>query len=330
MVYTFRFVKTRFHTGRIVLAWYAGDQEYGAGANINRGLTGYQFPPYSSSYAADRVVIDLKECKEYTFRVPFTHLHGALNQQGFSGVLVMYVVDPIKAPETVTPGVTVVVSASMAEPEFSGYTGLPFAPTQNQANVLFEPQSGILPLHQCTGEPVETFNTVTKRIAYRSVLRQPFALTLPDYTPNIVTPTAASAANVDVIDLVRSAYAFERGGMIVSTRPAAGLSKITMLYAGLSGNHIPRLTYAPADQATVSQATTDAIGVRAYVPRASIYPVAKCDHGGLTDVAGALREPSRIPPSVSASSDEYGRAVADDHAFFYFLGFPPMVRASLS
>lgn len=330
MVYTFRFIKTRFHTGRLVLAWYAGDNESGNGSNVNQGLTGYNFPPYSQSYVADRVTIDLKECNEYTFRVPYTHLHPALNQQGYCGLLVVYVIDPIKAPATVTPGVQVVVSASMADPAFSGYTGVPFAPTSNNTNNLFTPQSGVLNLHACTGEPVETFNTVTKRVAYRSTLRQPFSLTLPTYTPNIISPTSASAAQVDAIDIVRSAYAYERGGMIATTRPALGLTDTKLLFAGASDIFIPRITYAPDDQATVSQPAMDQIGTKAYVPRYSIYPVAKCDNGGISDVQGALRDPSRIPPSISATASQYGRAVADDHMFLYFLGFPPMVRASLS
>lgn len=330
MVYTFRFIKTRFHTGRLVLAWYAGDEEYGAGANINRGLTGYSYPPYTSSFSADRVTIDLKECNEYTFRVPFTHLQGALNQQGFSGVLCMYVIDPVKAPATVSPGVTVVVSASMAEPKFSGVTGLPFAPTSNRINNLFTPQSGVINLHANTGEPLETFNTIGKRLFYRTVLRQPFAQTLPTYTPNPTAPTAASAANVDLIDLIRSGYVYERGGMIVATRPNTGLDTMTMTLPGTAGGHIARMTFAGADLPTVSQTDTSNIGVRAYVPRYSVFPVAKCDAGGISDVAGALREPSRIPPAISATDDQYARAVADDHVFSYFVGFPPMVRASLS
>lgn len=330
MVYTFRFVKTKFHTGRIAIAWYSGDDQFGNASIVNVGAGSYQYPPYSQSFSADRVTIDLKECDEYTFRVPYSSLHPATNQQGFIGSLVMYVVDPIKSPATVTSGVTVVVSASMADPAFAGYTGLPFAPTGASANVLFSPQSGLDGLHASTAEPVETFNTVAKRMNYRTTVRQPYALTLPQYTPSVAAPTAVSSALVDMVDLVRSAYAYERGGMVVAARPTAGQDYIEMVPAGSSGAFIPRVTYHPLDSARVSQPTPDSVGVRAYVPRLSTTPVYKADNGGTADPAGALREPSRLPPSITVvtTAGSFGRAVADDHMFLYFLGFPGMVRGS--
>lgn len=330
MVYHFNFVKTRFHTGRIALVWVASDENSGATQVTNKGPAGFLYPPYGSTYSLDRVIIDLRECSEYTYRIPYTNTDAASPQQGTIGYLLMYVVDPVKAPDTVSSGVQVVVSASMAEPQFSGYNGLPFAPTGASASTLFSPQSG-LELSSVTGEPVETFNTIAKRLAFRSVYRQPFSETQPTYTPNITTPTAVSAANVDVIDLIRSAYAFERGGMVVCTKSSKP-PNVTMLPLGGTGVNIPRMTYHPEDQA-YAHTSAEASSTRAYVPRYAVTPVYKADHGGINLVDGAgYRETSRVPPAVTTSLTEgyHGRAVADDHQFHYFLGFPPVVRGSLT
>lgn len=330
MVYHFKFVKTRFHTGRIAIAWAASDSEGGATVVTNKGLTGHLFPPYQHSFSLDRVIIDLRECNEYTFRVPYTNQEGAAAQQGNIGVLCMYIVDPIRAPDTVQPGVQVVVSACMADCQFSEYNGLPFAPTSASASTLFSPQSGI-ELADVTGEPVETFNTLAKRIAFRTTYRQPFASTLPVYTPNITAPTAVSAVAVDVIDLVRSAYAFERGGMIVCTKETRP-SSLTLLPVGATGVNVPRMSFHPEDQA-YAHTTVEGETTRAYVPRYAVTPVYKTDHGGINLVDGSgYRETAVVPPAVTTTftSGYHGRAVADDHQFHFFLGFPPVVRGSLS
>lgn len=329
-VYNFKFVKTRFHTGRIAIAFAVRSD---AESVNNVGVSSYTYPTYDGSYTLDRVIIDLKECDEYEYVVKYTNNMPALAQAGVLGQLCMYVVDPIKSPETVTPGVTVVVSVSMRNVEFSGFTGTPFAPTQSTVNELFEPQSNRGPptLAATTGEPLETFNTVLKRHYVRSNLRQPYALTLPSYSPNIAAPTAVDASQVDLIDIVRSAYAFERGGMVVRALPTTGVSTVTYTSPSNVSDFFQRMTINPLDHPTAYYFDSARPVVKSYVPRFSVFPVYKADHGGIADAAGALREPSRLPGGISTTlSGAFSRAVADDHQFLYFLGFPPMVRGSLS
>lgn len=331
LVYHFKFVKTRFHTGRIAIAFAVLSD--GIAVN-NAGITSYSYPTYDGSYTLDRVIIDLKECNEYEYTVPYTNSMPALAQAAILGQLCMYVVDPIKSPATVTPGVTVIVSVSMRNAEFSGFTGTPYAPTQASANELFVPQSrrdtsGTLAA--TTGEPVETFNTVLKKHYVRPQVRQPYALTLPLYTPNITAPTAVDASEVDLIDIVRSAYAFERGGMVVRVLPTTGVSTVTYTSPSNVSAFFQRMSINPLDQPTAYYFDGARPVVKSYVPRFSVFPVYKADHGGLPDPAGALREPSRLPGAISTTlTGAFSRAVGDDHQFLYFLGFPAMVRGSLS
>jgi hypothetical protein len=331
MVYHFRFVKTRFHTGRIALTYAVEPDAYNAQA---RGVGGYFYPTYDGTYTLDRVLIDLKECDSYDMVVPYTNNMPALAQASPMGRISMYVVDPIKAPENVSPGVVVLVSVSMRNVEFSGLTGTPYAPTQVSTNALFEPQSrreegGTL--FAATGEPVETFNTVLKRHSVRTTLRQPYALTLPSYAPNTTAPTSVDASQVDLVDIVRSAFAFERGGMVVRVLPTSGVSAITYTSPSSSGEYFQRMTINPLDHPTAYYFDSARPVVKGYVPRFSVFPVYKADHGGLPDPQGAFREPSRLPGAISSTlTGAASRAVGDDHQFLYFVGFPAMVRGSLS
>lgn len=331
MVYHFRFIKTRFHTGRIALTFSVASDSFNTSA-VNPAA--HVFPTYDGTYTLDRVIIDLKECDSYDMVIPYTHNMPALAQANAMGRIAMYVVDPIKAPDTVSPGVVVVVSVSMRNAEFSGLTGTPFAPTQATANVLFEPQSrreDTGTLAATTGEPVETFNTVLKRHCVRTTFRQPYALTLPSYTPNVTAPTAVDASQVDLVDIVRSAYAFERGGMVIRALPTSGVSTITYTSPANSGTSFQRMTINPLDHPTAYYFDSARPVVKAYIPRFSVFPVYKADHGGIANVPAALREPSRLPGAVSTTlTGAISRAVADDHQFLYFIGFPAMVRGSLS
>lgn len=327
MIYHFRFIKTRFHTGRIALTFAVEPDAYGAEA---LGTNSYYYPTYDGTYTLDRVLIDLKECDSYDMVVPFTNNMPALAQANPMGRICMYVVDPIKAPENVTPGVVVLVSVSMRNVEFSGLTGTPYAPTQVTTNPLFEPQSrreGGGTLFAATGEPVETFNTVLKRHSVRTTLRQPYALTLPTYIPNTTAPTAVDASQVDLIDIVRSAFAFERGGMVVRVLPTSDVSTVTYTSPSNIGSFFQRMTVNPLDHPTAYYFDSARPVVKAYVPRLSVFPVYKADHGGIPSPQTALREPSRLPGGISSTlTGAASRAVGDDHQFLYFIGFPAMTR----
>jgi hypothetical protein len=335
---TFHFVKTRFHTGRVSICYTPAMGGILFENTLNIGTTSYPSPTFQSTAALERTVVDMRNSSEVTIRIPYTSFYSMTYQQGHTGVVSMHIIDPIEAPGTVLPQVTVIVSSAWKNLKLAGYRGLSFAPTNNNSNVVTVPQGADLGPLADFGESIDTIAALTRKMHYRTVLRQPFSFQGPTYTPNITAPTASSAAHMDLIDVFRSAFAFERGGAVVSALDDAQADKLSMVrMATPDGIRIGMSTAHPRDVNHAHTIGMNNRNIRAYVPRYCVHSCVRTDRGGVAaDTSGAFREPSRIPPGVTYNFGSapttalYGRACADDHQFLYFLGFPGVCRATLS
>lgn len=111
MVYTFKIVKTGFHSGRIMVA-FSPEELKTVVTPLTFGNTDYLL----------RQVIDVREHSEFTIVVPYISSSPYQPTQGFdlqTGSLYIYVVDELVAPDTVSPSVTILVEQSMgADAEF--------------------------------------------------------------------------------------------------------------------------------------------------------------------------------------------------------------------
>lgn len=336
---TFYFVKTRFHTGRLSIAYTPALVGNLFDSTCQYGTAGYLSPSFESTAALGRTIVDLREATEVTITIPYTSIYSMNYQQGITGVVSMHVIDPVEAPSTVLPQVTILVATAWKNLKLAGFRGLSFSPTTNENNVVVTPQSGELGPLIDTGESIDTVASLTRRMHYRSVLRQPFSYEGPTYTPNLLAPTASSAAHMDIIDLFRSAFAFERGGMNVSVLSDSNADKVVMERTTAQPGYarILMTTAHSNDANTVRTLSMNNHNVRAYVPRYSVHSCQRTDRGGVAGLLPeALREPSRVAPGISyalsgtTQAPLYGRACSDDHQFLYFLGFPGVCRATLS
>lgn len=123
------FVKTEFHSGRLSVSFNPRFN------NLS----------YNSSYTDTdymyRDIIDLRYCNEFTFIIPYvaitpymvTYPRRDLNQIfGDIGELLIHVVDPLKAPPSVNPNVTILVEYAGAEDiEFAVPAPLNYSPVIN-------------------------------------------------------------------------------------------------------------------------------------------------------------------------------------------------------
>lgn len=394
--FTFHLSKTKFHTGRLAFVFIPGVQD--AIFNSVRGTGGYQFPAYASTYMMERTIVDIRQSTCVKVHTPWVSIHPMQAQQSPYGYLCVYIVDPVRSPATVTPGVRVLVDVTSPDLVLSGITGTTFAPTLNLNNVVaqcwdfegeeaglaralrkpyrapktnknkvfkdveplppkqpirppltdvFEPQMmGVDSMAGDIGETITSMNIVAKRTCLRARAAgtsnaQPFAQNLPTYTPNLIAPTACSMRFVDLIDYVRSAYALERGGMIFQISAGAGVNRARagVVTFGASGTALDRLSFNNGDVGQVLEVDQATPYARIYVPRYSPYACYKTDQGGLTNIAGTSREIGRIAPTClynygleegADAPHTSGRAVADDHAFMLFVGWPPLCRGSFT
>lgn len=332
--FEFFFSKTKFHTGRLAFVFVPGTHD--GNYNVNIGPTSYKYPTYESTFSLDREIVDMRNSVGHKVHVPYVSPHPMQPQQGFYGFLCVYVVEPIRAPDTVTPGVRTIVTAASPDITFTGFTGVTWAPTTN-SNAVFA-QSFLAD----AGEEITSLNQVAKRTCFRTRAAgaspvQPFSQNLPVYTPTDVAPTACSLANVDLVDFCRAAYAMERGGMISTTTAANRRTRLVSTTFAASGATVDRLGFQNRDASYAEEQDPGGVRIRAYVPRYTPYSGFKTDQGGTSNIGYIAHEYGRVPPLLTSSVTDSnaaetgytnGRCVADDHMFSLFIGWPLMTRGS--
>lgn len=199
-----------------------------------------------------------------------------------------------------------------------------------------------------TGEEIKSLGALTRRTVFRSFAAgatppSPFDQNMPVYLPSTAAPTSLGVRLVDLHDFVRSAYLYERGGMIVQIGAGAGQNVARIVhqtFVSTVATEIDRLTFNPGDSSNLTEGVNTRPLVRAYVPRYSPYALYKASNGpAVTNIASSSREVGRIPPTttstfgVDSGAGEafvYGRACADDHTFQFFVGWPPLVRGDFT
>jgi hypothetical protein len=127
--FTFKFVKTEFHSGRLLFAFipYANTA---SAPTITFDLTAF----------VHREIIDIRHANEFSFTVPFTAIQSYLSIGEAFGECRLYVVDPLTAPATVSSTVTIIVEVS-GTPDFE--FAVPIA-TNLQPIYGVTPQSGAM------------------------------------------------------------------------------------------------------------------------------------------------------------------------------------------
>jgi len=236
--FTFKLVKTEFHSGRLLAAFTPYDYaNIGSAPVVNLALSQY----------LHRTIIDVRNGNEFVIDVPYTafaQYRATYGNDSFTGKLTLFVLNPLVAPANVSSSISVLVEVSAGEDfEWAG-------PAQPSGDPVFQwtPQSGrIVPQagrKDCTiteesvggardsqslmsaraaiGERVLSFRSLLKR--FNRVLNIPDGQTTDQfyscYPPQIsvrqIDSTPAVVATVmrfDTYDRVASCYAMIRGSM---------------------------------------------------------------------------------------------------------------------
>jgi hypothetical protein len=264
VIYKLKIVKTQFHSGRIAIAF-----------TPNSSLTSTTDITYSTSDYAYREIIDIREMNEYTFSVPFiSHTPYKTNSEGSGaydsslGKLKIFVVDPLRAPSTVSSGIRILIEMA-AGPDFEvqvprfAYT-LPATGVTLQAGPCEEPPkslgSSIQTKYQlsssadCFGERVSNLRQLVKRS--HVITRAKLADTASTFRFHNVLPFTFAATKLseiadankmparvnDLYGALMSIFTYSTGGVNIKLTPHnlsstidfKALSFITPIY-GTSG-----------------------------------------------------------------------------------------------
>lgn len=129
ITYTFKFVKTEFHTGRVSLSFRPGFQTS---------------VPASDECYLYREILDLKESDTFVVTIPYCSLTPFVQTDDVLGHINMRVVNPLKAPSSVSSGISVIVEVSASKVQFNGITDTTIAPISGTSS-SWAPQSADIP-----------------------------------------------------------------------------------------------------------------------------------------------------------------------------------------
>jgi hypothetical protein len=235
MVYKLKFVKTEFHSGRLVVAFNPFPQNAGSLNAITLANSAY----------LHRQIIDVRETNEFTFVVPFISDQPYKTVSSITGRIAVLIMEPLVAPATVTQSVSVILEiATGPDIEFafpSASTSSYYAGVTPQSGTVFS--STPIGLNVCSnldstiGSALATpdlginaLNCVGERISsLRSLLKLPDML-VPTAVPvagftQSVLPFAISSGTVvtttntpptyanDLYSRFASCYVYSRGGV---------------------------------------------------------------------------------------------------------------------
>ena len=234
MIYKVKFVKTEFHSGRIAVSFSPADFAFQQ-----------VVPTLAQTSFLHRQIIDIRECNEFTFVVPFISSTPYRLSTDLIGTLMFHVLDPLVAPDTVPQSVGIILEHCMgSDAEFAvpksnnmqyvmgivpqsgqslsntevnicanyrGTIGSSSIPTDECSNSLF-----------CVGERISSLRTLFKlpnplvyQIAptassYFSII--PYILPYRYY--NSTTPAYVESTTFpDMYTLIASLYLYVRGGV---------------------------------------------------------------------------------------------------------------------
>ncbi|MCW4013271.1 MAG: capsid protein, partial [Candidatus Bathyarchaeota archaeon] len=235
--YRFKLVKTSFHRGRLAVAFYPG-------------ITG-TYPALSSSEYVFREIVDVSQTSSFEVCCPYLVSSPWSNLGTRIGILVVYVLDPLVAPTTVSTSVDILMEVAGGDDmQFSVPTNWqyePYAPSTAQAGVESYEETPCFALGpsissvtdrlntETSGESIKSLRQIIKRVFHYN--SQAILIGGPGYSqiyPYAVTPVmqAATTSGVlfrdklfsDIINLWQCAYAFSYGSLLYTFRPPGGVS----------------------------------------------------------------------------------------------------------
>lgn len=258
IVYTFKFVKTNFHSGRLAICFAPFEDISSAPRTLTLPLSAF----------THRHIVDIRETNMVTLTIPYissTPFRNTLVGNGNStGLIEIYVIDPLTGPSTVPNQIPIIVEIS-AGPDFEvavprqlnhapavnvvPQSGAGFSNT-NSACAMTDTTLGVSSMSSddhlnaaaCVGEKISSFRTMLKSFNFLPY-QNPVAaankfLNIAPFNTPVYFDAVANAASTQVADLytiLSSIYLFSRGSvrLKINMTGASGASSSNSFSASL-------------------------------------------------------------------------------------------------
>lgn len=219
--YRFTVVRTEFHSGRLEFRFQP------TGYTTAR-TGGYTWGPYLY-----RHIVDIREHNSFELEIPYISNSTYLNIEMFTGLLEVYVVDPLVGPSSVSDKVTVIIEVCGGDDiEFSIPREIKYTPVYNvtpqmdcsiASSVIgngSRPRDTIVPAKMAMGERILTLRSLLKKFTASKVVGNlGGGGNTMGVRPKLVEFTTASSNSsntnmtADLYSLISCCFALTRGGV---------------------------------------------------------------------------------------------------------------------
>jgi hypothetical protein len=359
--YHFKFVKTEFHSGRLLFTFDPGSPT----AVPNVANTAFLY----------REILDLRVSNEFTVTVPYVSVQPYLKVSEYTGSVRLQVLNSLVAPSTVSSSIEILFEVS-AGPDFElsvpcpltyvpiypqslHYAGLDLSPQALGTGVLddgsaniAEPSNlftgdtysgGLVPSMLCIGEKIKSIRQLLKRsVPYIS--GNFGSIRVQGICPSLISVQTLTSTGTpvgyppDYYNFFSVLYAFRRGGTRIrfyNVNSAATSQKFAMK---LDINTVGRLPLIPGSTGSYPAPgvvySTEGIqgGIEATIPYYSRTPlmVNKVYYNNSTTSPVTIYEDElslTVRSSNVLTDCHILRQVSDDFALGYFIGTLPIIAA---
>jgi len=345
---TFKFVKTQYHSGRISITFVPND---------SLGVT------FDQSVYVLREIVDLRTSSEVTLELPFIRGENYLDTNVASGRLQICVLNELRAPETASQEIDVLVYVSgaadfeLACPS-SKVNARHFTPEMDRQQVtmvnkgigdskcetmnfdhnslsISDPFVSLKQLLNCSRRIYSADATLSSQ----SGVISPFALGVSRYTVSGSSFTEPDAFNLDFLSLFSHGYSFFRGGIRLTRAFNAGtvagfVGSFKLLSSTVAGSLATFSIPTTTNGALVgNRYTTNQLNL--YTDRAMDVNVPYWNNTPISYVRYLSNSTSyptdqatpnnKLFYSFTNATAEVYRSGADDYCLGYFRGFMPVV-----
>ncbi len=302
-VFTFKFVKTEFHSGRLAVVF---SPKYN--------------PTFAESRYLYREILDLRESNEFTVTIPYTSTLPYLKtsrtalaggSDTIMGYVTVFVLNPLVAPTTVSPTIDMITEVAadetfeVAVPDnvylqpvlYVPGTGAPtlveeeeFEPqglgenvqdNSKESTYLTPPQSitgirnndgGLAAATNCIGEKIVSLRSLAKRAApildsgagtNHITAFRPKLLSLDNCSDNT---TVAAVYALDYISMIAPLFNYQRGGLKFHAYVAGATTDNYILRAGLATNQLGTTPVVSVVSANISLLQNNSLAIHTGPP----------------------------------------------------------------
>jgi hypothetical protein len=350
IIFRFRFVRTKFHAGRVIIG-YVPAQDPSSGT-LNGTVT--LAPDPTSRYDYHSIIVDLRTTSEVDFVVPYTY-HAAYCDTGLTswnsgahtvpstGVVFMRIIDPLYGPDNVMPSVPVLVEVLAAcGMEFSQPITPQIVPLDNVLVPTLVAQSKDLDFDAAattSGERILSLKQILMRPTWQYISgasqTEVVAARIDYYQAAVFAtvsgfaykPVVAAAANLpySALTIISSAFALVRGSRVVRFLPALTATNST------AANFASTMCWFHADQLDLRSAALSIEHNTGNVVHLPYYGRHNRTRTGWA-APGGRGEDRRLITGLSGadSSGFLGVAAGDDYQLGAYNGMQPVVFLTLS